>query len=213
MITEKQALNLGMTMHLLFNSLHSGEDSTDTITWQSGGGDNHIAIGYSFEKNRLTIKYVTINGMVDCSLEPLLQNMIDGLTVDGVLNLAQCHGLKSSGYHPMTKEDMEKHEKRALQCTTTWLSQPRPLSMPDHFNQMSYRDALAEINKSDFPIIDTSTSYWQHQRMELSMKLYSQFLSEYTGSIADVEDDREKLASVAVKAADILIDKLKSQES
>lgn len=33
MITEKQALNLGMAMHLLFNSLHSGEDSTDTISW------------------------------------------------------------------------------------------------------------------------------------------------------------------------------------
>lgn len=156
---------------------------------------------------------MTINGVVDCNLESLLQNMIDGLTVDGVLNLAQCHGFKSSDYHPMTKDDVEKRKKRALQCTTTWLSQPRPLSMPDHFNQMSYHDALAEINKLDFPIIDTDTSYWQHQRMELSTKLYSQLLSEYTGSIADVEDDSKKLASVAVKAADVLIDKLKSQES
>lgn len=206
-MTDNQALNLGMAMHLLFNSLSYGRDIVNK-SMECHGYDNNntVTINYSFIGGHLTINWVTVANVKDDDLTIALRRMVATLE-DGedsttpLFNIARCNGLYNSPFHTLADDEKEwaretiaNHNTTYQQCSLSIIGRGLPPSTPKHSPTLT-------------------PSYLQHQRMKLSTKLYSQFLSEYTGSIADVEDDSKKLASVAISTADALIDKLKSQES
>lgn len=206
-MTDNQALNLGMAMHLLFNSLSYGRDIVNK-SMECHGYDNNntVTINYSFIGGHLTINWVTVANVKDDDLTIALRRMVSTLE-DGedsttpLFNIARCNGLYNSPFHTLENDEKEwaretiaNHNTTYQQCSLSIIGRGLPPSTPKHSPTLT-------------------PSYLQHQRMKLATKLYSQFLSEYTGSIADVEDDSKKLASVAVASADILINQLKSQES
>lgn len=206
-MTNNQALNLGMAMHLLFNSLSYGRDIVNK-SMECHGYDNNntVTINYSFIGGHLTINWVTVANVKDDDLTIALRRMVSTLE-DGedsttpLFNIARCNGLYNSPFHTLENDEKEwaretiaNHNTTYQQCSLSIIGRGLPPSTPKHSPTLT-------------------PSYLQHQRMKLATKLYSQFLSEYTGSIADVEDDSKKLASVAVASADILINQLKSQES
>lgn len=206
-MTDNQALNLGMAMHLLFNSLSYGRDIVNK-SMECHGYDNNntVTINYSFIGGHLTINWVTVGDNRDDDMTIALRRMVSTLE-DGedsttpLFNIARCNGLYNSPFHTLENDEKEwaretiaNHNTTYQQCSLSIIGRGLPPSTPKHSPTLT-------------------PSYLQHQRMKLSMELYSQFLSEYTGSIADVEDDSKKLASVAVASADILINQLKSQES
>lgn len=206
-MTDNQALNLGMAMHLLFNSLSYGRDIVNK-SMECHGYDNNntVTINYSFIGGHLTINWVTVANVKDDDLTIALRRMVSTLE-DGedsttpLFNIARCNGLYNSPFHTLADDEKEwaretiaNHNTTYQQCSLSIIGRGLPPSTPKHSPTLT-------------------PSYLQHQRVKLSMELYSQFLSEYTGSIADVEDDSKKLASVAISTADALIDKLKSQES
>lgn len=206
-MTDNQALNLGMAMHLLFNSLSYGRDIVNK-SMECHGYDNNntVTINYSFIGGHLTINWVTVANVKDDDLTIALRRMVSTLE-DGedsttlLFNIARCNGLYNSPFHTLENDEKEwaretiaNHNTTYQQCSLSIIGRGLPPSTPKHSPTLT-------------------PSYLQHQRMKLATKLYSQFLTEYTGSIADVEDDSKKLASVAVASADILINQLKSQES
>lgn len=206
-MTDNQALNLGMAMHLLFNSLSYGRDIVNkSMECHSHDRNNTVLINYSFIGGHLTINWVTVANVKDDDLTIALRRMVSTLE-DGedsttpLFNIARCNGLYNSPFHTLENDEKEwaretiaNHNTTYQQCSLSIIGRGLPPSTPKHSPTLT-------------------PSYLQHQRMKLATKLYSQFLSEYTGSIADVEDDSKKLASVAVASADILINQLKSQES
>ena len=206
-MTDNQALNLGMAMHLLFNSLSYGRDIVNK-SMECHGYDNNntVTINYSFIGGHLTINWVTVANVKDDDLTIALRRMVSTLE-DGedsttpLFNIARCNGLYNSPFHTLENDEKEWARETIANHNTTY--QQRSLSIIGR--------GLPPSTPKHSPTL--TPSYLQHQRMKLATKLYSQFLSEYTGSIADVEDDSKKLASVAVASADILINQLKSQES
>lgn len=206
-MTDNQALNLGMAMHLLFNSLSYGRDIVNkSMECHSHDRNNTVTINYSFIGGHLTINWVTVGDNRDDDMTIALRRMVSTLE-DGedsttpLFNIARCNGLYNSPFHTLENDEKEwaretiaNHNTTYQQCSLSIIGRGLPPSTPKHSPTLT-------------------PSYLQHQRVKLSMELYSQFLSEYTGSIADVEDDSKKLASVAVASADILINQLKSQES
>lgn len=206
-MTDNQALNLGMAMHLLFNSLSYGRDIVNK-SMECHGYDNNntVTINYSFIGGHLTINWVTVADVKDDDLTIALRRMVSTLE-DGedsttpLFNIARCNGLYNSPFHTLENDEKEWARETMLnkistyqQCSLSIIGRGLPPSTPKHSPTLT-------------------PSYLQHQRVKLSMELYSKFLTEYTGSIADVEDDRDKIASIAISTADALIDKLKSQES
>jgi hypothetical protein len=206
-MTDNQALNLGMAMHLLFNSLSYGRDIVNkSMECHSHDRNNTVTINYSFIGGHLTINWVTVGDNRDDDMTIALRRMVATLE-DGedsttpLFNIDRCNGLYNSPFHTLADDEKEwaretiaNHNTTYQQCSLSIIGRGLPPSTPKHSPTLT-------------------PSYLQHQRMKLATKLYSQFLSEYTGSIADVEDDSKKLASVAVASADILINQLKSQES
>ena len=206
-MTDNQALNLGMAMHLLFNSLSYGRDIVNkSMECHSHDRNNTVTINYSFIGGHLTINWVTVANVKDDDLTIALRRMVSTLE-DGedsttpLFNIARCNGLYNSPFHTLENDEKEWARETMLNKISTY--QQRSLSIIGR--------ELPPSTPKHSPTL--TPSYLQHQRMKLATKLYSQFLSEYTGSIADVEDDSKKLASVAVASADILINQLKSQES
>lgn len=206
-MTDNQALNLGMAMHLLFNSLSYGRDIVNkSMECHSHDRNNTVLINYSFIEGHLTINWVTVGDNKDDDLTIALRRMVSTLedgedSTEPLFNIARCNGLYNSPFHTLENDEKEwaretiaNHNTTYQQCSLSIIGRGLPPSTPKHSPTLT-------------------PSYLQHQRMKLATKLYSQFLSEYTGSIADVEDDSKKLASVAVASADILINQLKSQES
>lgn len=206
-MTDNQALNLGMAMHLLFNSLSYGRDIVNK-SMECHGYDNNntVTINYSFIGGHLTINWVTVANVKDDDLTIALRRMVSTLE-DGedsttpLFNIARCNGLYNSPFHTLADDEKEWARETMLnkistyqRCSLSIIGRGLPPSTPKHSPTLT-------------------PSYLQHQRVKLATKLYSQFLSEYTGSIADVEDDSDKIASVAVASANILINQLKSQES
>lgn len=206
-MTDNQALNLGMAMHLLFNSLSYGRDIVNK-SMECHGYDNNntVTINYSFIEGHLTINWVTVADVKDDDLTIALRRMVSTLE-DGedsttpLFNIARCNGLYNSPFHTLADDEKEWARETIANHNTTY--QQRSLSIIGR--------GLPPSTPKHSPTL--TPSYWQGQRVKLSMELYSKFLTEYTGSIADVEDDSKKLASVAISTADALIDKLKSQES
>lgn len=206
-MTDNQALNLGMAMHLLFNSLSYGRDIVNK-SMECHGYDNNntVTINYSFIGGHLTINRVTVANVKDDDLTIALRRMVSTLE-DGedsttpLFNIARCNGLYNSPFHTLADDEKEWARETMLNKISTY--QQRSLSIIGR--------GLPPSTPKHSPTL--TPSYLQHQRVKLSMELYSKFLTEYTGSIADVEDDSKKLASVAVASADILINQLKSQES
>lgn len=209
-MTDNQALNLGMAMHLLFNSLSYGRDIVNkSMECHSHDRNNTVLINYSFIEGHLTINWVTVGDNRDDDMTIALRRMVATLE-DGedsttpLFNIARCNGLYNSPFHTLENDEKEwaretiaNHNTTYQQCSLSLIGRGLSPSTPKH----------------SLPLTPVP-SYSQHQRMKLATKLYSQFLSEYTGSIADVEDDSEKLASVAVASADILINQLiNSKES
>ena len=206
-MTDNQALNLGMAMHLLFNSLSYGRDIVNK-SMECHGYDNNntVTINYSFIGGHLTINWVTVANVKDDDLTIALRRMVSTLedgedSTEPLFNIARCNGLYNSPFHTLADDEKEwaretiaNHNTTYQRCSLSIIGRGLPPSTPKHSPTLT-------------------PSYLQHQRVKLATKLYSQFLSEYTGSIADVEDDSKKLASVAVASADILINQLKSQES
>lgn len=206
-MTDNQALNLGMAMHLLFNSLSYGRDIVNK-SMECHGYDNNntVTINYSFIGGHLTINRVTVADVKDDDLTIALRRMVSTLE-DGedsttpLFNIARCNGLYNSPFHTLADDEKEWARETMLnkistyqQCSLSIIGRGLPPSTPKHSPTLT-------------------PSYLQHQRVKLATKLYSQFLTEYTGSIADVEDDRDKIASIAISTADALINQLKSQES
>lgn len=206
-MTDNQALNLGMAMHLLFNSLSYGRDIVNK-SMECHGYDNNntVTINYSFIGGHLTINWVTVGDNRDDDMTIALRRMVSTLE-DGedsttpLFNIARCNGLYNSPFHTLADDEKEWARETMLNKISTY--QQRSLSIIGR--------GLPPSTPKHSPTL--TPSYLQHQRVKLSMELYSKFLTEYTGSIADVEDDSKKLASVAVASADILINQLKSQES
>lgn len=206
-MTDNQALNLGMAMHLLFNSLSYGRDIVNK-SMECHGYDNNntVTINYSFIGGHLTINWVTVADVKDDDLTIALRRMVSTLedgedSTEPLFNIARCNGLYNSPFHTLADDEKEWARETMLnkistyqQCSLSIIGRGLPPSTPKHSPTLI-------------------PSYWQGQRVKLSMELYSKFLTEYTGSIADVEDDRDKIASVAISTADALIDKLKSQKS
>lgn len=206
-MTDNQALNLGMAMHLLFNSLSYGRDIVNK-SMECHGYDNNntVTINYSFIGGHLTINWVTVANVKDDDMTIALRRMVSTLedgedSTEPLFNIARCNGLYNSPFHTLADDEKEwaretiaNHNTTYQQCSLSIIGRGLPPSTPKHSPTLT-------------------PSYLQHQRMKLATKLYSQFLSEYTGSIADVEDDRDKIASVAISTADALINQLKSQES
>lgn len=206
-MTDNQALNLGMAMHLLFNSLSYGRDIVNK-SMECHGYDNNntVTINYSFIGGHLTINWVTVANVKDDDLTIALRRMVaifeDGEdSTEPLFNIARCNGLYDSPFHTLADDEKEWARETMLNKISTY--QQRSLSIIGR--------ELPPSTPKHSPTL--TPSYLQHQRMKLATKLYSKFLTEYTGSIADVEDDRDKIASVAISTADALIDKLKSQES
>lgn len=206
-MTDNQALNLGMAMHLLFNSLSYGRDIVNK-SMECHGYDNNntVTINYSFIGGHLTINWVTVANVKDDDMTIALRRMVSTLedgedSTEPLFNIARCNGLYNSPFHTLADDEKEWARETIANHNTTY--QQRSLSIIGR--------GLPPSTPKHSPTL--TPSYLQHQRMKLATKLYSQFLSEYTGSIADVEDDSKKLASVAVASADILINQLKSQES
>lgn len=206
-MTDNQALNLGMAMHLLFNSLSYGRDIVNK-SMECHGYDNNntVTINYSFIGGHLTINWVTVANVKDDDLTIALRRMVSTLE-DGedsttpLFNIARCNGLYNSPFHTLADDEKEwaretiaNHNTTYQRCSLSIIGRGLPPSTPKHSPTLT-------------------PSYLQHQRVKLSMELYSKFLTEYTGSIADVEDDRDKIASIAISTADALINQLKSQES
>lgn len=206
-MTDNQALNLGMAMHLLFNSLSYGRDIVNK-SMECHGYDNNntVTINYSFIGGHLTINWVTVANVKDDDLTIALRRMVSTLedgedSTEPLFNIARCNGLYNSPFHTLADDEKEWARETIANHNTTY--QQRSLSIIGR--------GLPPSTPKHSPTL--TPSYLQHQRVKLSMELYSKFLTEYTGSIADVEDDRDKIASVAISTADALIDKLKSQES
>lgn len=206
-MTDNQALNLGMAMHLLFNSLSYGRDIVNK-SMECHGYDNNntVTINYSFIGGHLTINWVTVANVKDDDLTIALRRMVSTLedgedSTEPLFNIARCNGLYNSPFHTLADDEKEWARETMLNKISTY--QQRSLSIIG-------RELPPSTPKHSPTLIP---SYLQHQRVKLSMELYSQFLTEYTGSIADVEDDRDKIASIAISTADALIDKLKSQKS
>lgn len=206
-MTDNQALNLGMAMHLLFNSLSYGRDIVNK-SMECHGYDNNntVTINYSFIGGHLTINWVTVADVKDDDLTIALRRMVSTLedgedSTEPLFNIARCNGLYDSPFHTLADDEKEWARETIANHNTTY--QQRSLSIIGR--------GLPPSTPKHSPTL--TPSYLQHQRVKLSMELYSQFLTEYTGSIADVEDDRDKIASIAISTADALIDKLKSQES
>lgn len=203
-MTDNQALNLGMAMHLLFNSLSYGRDIVNK-SMECHGYDNNntVTINYSFIGGHLTINWVTVANVKDDDLTIALRRMVSILedgedSTEPLFNIARCNGLYNSPFHTLADDEKEwaretiaNHNTTYQRCSLSIIGRGLPPSTPKHSPTLT-------------------PSYLQHQRVKLSMELYSKFLTEYTGSIADVEDDRDKIASVAISTADALIDKLKS---
>lgn len=206
-MTDNQALNLGMTMHLLFNSLSYGRDIVNkSMECHSCDNSNRVVINYSFIGGHLTINWVTVANVKDDDLTIALRRMVSTLedgedSTEPLFNIARCNGLYNSPFHTLADDEKEWARETMLNKISTY--QQRSLSIIG-------RELPPSTPKHSSTLIP---SYWQGQRVKLSMELYSKFLTEYTGSIADVEDDRDKIASVAISTADALIDKLKSQKS
>lgn len=206
-MTDNQALNLGMAMHLLFNSLSYGRDIVNK-SMECHGYDNNntVTINYSFIGGHLTINWVTVADVKDDDLTIALRRMVSTLedgedSTEPLFNIARCNGLYNSPFHTLADDEKEWARETMLNKISTYQQrQPSligcvpPPGTPKHSSPLT-------------------PSYWQSQRVKLSMELYSKFLTEYTGSIADVEDDRDKIASVAISTADALINQLKSQKS
>lgn len=206
-MTDNQALNLGMAMHLLFNSLSYGRDIVNkSMECHSYDDNNKVIINYSFIGGHLTINWVTVANVKDDDITIALRRMVSmfedgGDRTEPLFNIARCNGLYDSPFHTLADDEKEWARETMLNKISTY--QQRSLSIIG-------RGLPPSTPKHSSPL---TPSYWQYQRVKLSMELYSKFLSEYTGSIADVEDDRDKIASVAISTADALIDKLKSQKS
>lgn len=206
-MTDNQALNLGMAMHLLFNSLSYGRDIVNK-SMECHGYDNNntVTINYSFIGGHLTINWVTVADVKDDDLTIALRRMVSTLedgedSTEPLFNIARCNGLYNSPFHTLADDEKEWARETMLNKISTY--QQRSLSIIGR--------GLPPSTPKHSPTL--TPSYLQHQRVKLSMELYSQFLTEYTGSIADVEDDRDKIASIAISTADALINQLKSQES
>lgn len=206
-MTDNQALNLGMAMHLLFNSLSYGRDIVNK-SMECHGYDNNntVTINYSFIGGHLTINWVTVADVKDDDLTIALRRMVSTLedgedSTEPLFNIARCNGLYDSPFHTLADDEKEWARETIANHNTTY--QQRSLSIIGR--------ELPPSTPKHSPTL--TPSYLQHQRVKLSMELYSKFLTKYCSSVSVIEDKQEKLASVAVASADILINQLKSQES
>ena len=85
-MTDNQALNLGMAMHLLFNSLSYGRDIVNK-SMECHGYDNNntVTINYSFIGGHLTINWVTVANVKDDDLTIALRRMVSTLEMGKTL--------------------------------------------------------------------------------------------------------------------------------